>query len=187
MSGWRPAETDRTKKRKNSPIVDSHIPDYHPWMREPIPSEDGFLHLEYSGRPVPYHIARCFDGRVDSHTCRTLALSACRVSCMSMDIVRGRLPSSKLHRTVTGQCLRRLDTMRVLLGRETDSRLKRDRLPFHPLGILPVVPQSLTGMLVSPTRIELTTHLTIGSDHHSVNVILRQQGCRWICVMVDVG
>lgn len=168
-------------------MVNGYIPNSRLWMRDPIPPEDGFLHLEYSGRPVPYHIARCIDGGVDAHTCRTLALSACRVSCMSIEIVRGRIPSSKLQRTVTGQCLKRLETMRVLLGRETHRRLSHDQLPSHPMGILPVVPQSLNGMVISATRIEMTTHLTIGADHHSVNVVLQQQGCRWVCIMVDVG
>ncbi|NEG89625.1 hypothetical protein [Bifidobacterium aerophilum] len=163
--------------------MDTEYRYFQPWCKTPIPAEEGFLHVELSKKPVPYHIARCFEGEIDSRTCLALALSACRISCMSTDVVRRRLPLSSLQRTATGQCLRRLDTMSIIL--EEQRRMYPEL--GHPMGTLPVIPQSINGMLVSPTRIETTAHLTIGFDHHWVNVILQRTGCRWMCVLADVG
>lgn len=156
---------------------------FHSWRWNRIPSNDGYLYLEMSQNPVPYHIARCFEGEIDDHTCQALALSSCRISCMATDVVRGRMPSSKLQRTATGQCLKRLDTMCIILERESRKNPERG----HPMGILPVVPQSINGMLVSPTRLETTAHLTIGFVHHWVNIVLQCNGSRWMCVLADVG
>lgn len=151
------------------------------WQRNPIPPFEGFLFIELSKKPVPYRIARCFAGQIDARQCHALALSSCHISCMATDMVRGRLPRAKLQRSVTSPCLRKLDTMAMLR--------RGDNLPGqgHPMGTLPVIPQSLHGMLVSPTRIEVAVHLTIGLEHHWVNLILQETGSRWMCVMVDVG
>lgn len=154
-----------------------------PWLRDPIEPEDGFIYMEFISDPVPYHIARCFRGLVDSRTCHMLALSSCRISIMATDVARGRISSTKLHRTVSSQCIRRLDTLRAIYDRHHMEHPERG----HPMGILPVVPQSLNGMLVSPTRLEMAAHLTIGFDHHSVNLVLQKNGARWVCIMVDVG
>ncbi|MBT1161607.1 MULTISPECIES: hypothetical protein [Bifidobacterium] len=156
---------------------------YHSWQGDPIPPEDGFLHIELSRKPVPYHFARCFEGEIDSRTCQALALSSCRISCMVTDVVRGRIASHKLQRTVAGPCLRKLDTMSAILTRESRERA----FLGHPMGILPVIPQSIRGMLISPSRVETMAHLTIGRTHHWVNLVLQQNGSRWMCVLADVG
>ncbi|KFI49809.1 hypothetical protein [Bifidobacterium biavatii] len=156
---------------------------FRPWRRDPIPAEEGLLRLESSNRPVPYRIARCFVGEVDSVQCRALAMSSCRISCMATDAVRDRLPLERLQRSVTGQALRKLDNMAIILRRDAMEHPLRG----HRMGTLPVVPQSLNGMLVRPDKLEMHSHLTIGTEHHWVNVILRRIGSRWMCVMVDVG
>ena len=156
---------------------------FEPWTRRPIPPEEGELDIELSRKPVPYHIARCFLGHIDSVQCRALALSSCRISCMATDVVRGRISADRLQRSVTTQCLRKLDTMAVLL----DDERRRRPDGRHPMGVLPVIPQSVNGMLVSTTRIETAIHLTIGSVDHWTNVVLQQIGCRWMCVYADIG
>ncbi|RSX54463.1 hypothetical protein [Bifidobacterium samirii] len=154
-----------------------------PWSRRPIPPEEGELEIELSRKPVPYHIARCFEGQVDSVQCRALALSSCRISCMATDVVRGRISADRLQRSVTTQCLRKLDTMAVLLDDERRRRPEQG----HPMGVLPVIPQSVNGMLISATHIETAIHLTIGSNDHWANIALQQIGCRWMCVYADIG
>ena len=147
--------------------------------RSPLPTVDGFLFIELSTQPIPYHIAYCYAGVVDQELCHMLARQSCRIACMAKDVTRGRLPRSKLRRFVTPQCSARLLTMSDLIGRDADQAGGQ-------LG-LPVIPQMVSGMMITPERIESAVHLTVGADHHWVNLSMRYIGSRWLCDMADVG
>ncbi|KAB5608687.1 hypothetical protein EHS19_00100 [Bifidobacterium jacchi] len=156
---------------------------FHSGQGRPLPSDDGFINVELSHKPVPYHIARCFSGEVDSEQSQSLAMSSCRISCMATDVVRGRLPSSMLHRTLSGACVRKLETMAMLLEKHMESYPDvRERF-----ATLPAMPQTINGVFVSPNHVEMAVHLTIGAENHWTNLVLRRVGNRWVCVLADVG
>lgn len=151
--------------------------------RSAPPVLDGHIVVELSNNPVSYHIAQCFLGVVDPEQGRELARSSCRIACMAVDVARGRLPSNRLQRAATSQCIDRLGTMTQLLGR---TRTSADD-PDGQMGRLPAIPRSVNGMMLSPARVEMTVHLMIGMSHHWVNLIMQYMGSRWLCVMVDIG
>lgn len=168
------------------PSYDAPVGPFHPWRRDPLPSDDGFISVEMAQRPVPYHIARCFpkgagDERIPQG--QALALSTCRMACMTADFVRGRLPGSMLQRAFAAACLKRLQTMAYLID---------NHMATHPelrarLCLLPVIPHWIDGMLISPSAFEVTVHMTIGPEHYWVNLKLRLIGCRWMCTVADIG
>lgn len=148
-----------------------------------IPSLDGFVFLESSSDPVPYHITSCGFDDIIAVQGHTFALMCMRIACMSADIMRGRMHPDKLKRSLTAPCLRRLETMAALLIDHMRSNPElRARLSY-----LPVVPHSMSGMLVSAVTFEMSTHLTIGAQHYWSNIVLRQMGCRWVCTYSDIG
>ena len=42
-------------------------------------------------------------------------------------------------------------------------------------------------MVVSPTRCEMVTHITIGRLRYWSTIVLTRQGTRWICTFADFG
>ena len=69
-------------------------PTYH-YAREnppcPVPSLDGYVIIESSDVPVPYHITSCGAGSINAAQGHSLAVSSARIACMSADIMRGQL------------------------------------------------------------------------------------------------
>ncbi len=67
-------------------------PTYH-YAREnppcPVPSLDGYVIVESSDVPVPYHITSCGAGSINAAQGHSLAVSSARIACMSADIMRG--------------------------------------------------------------------------------------------------
>ena len=161
-------------------------PTYH-YAREnppcPVPSLDGYVIIESSDVPVPYHITSCGAGSINAAQGHSLAVSSARIACMSADIMRGQLHAGKLRRAVTGPCLKKLETMAYLLNNhmQLNPELKAK------LRYLPVVPRMMSGMFINPTTFEISTHLTIGVQNYWSNIVLRQMGCRWLCTMTDIG
>lgn len=169
----------------NEPSYDAPVGPFHPWRRDPLPTDDGYIMVELAQRPVPYHIARCFRETGDDHIpqCQALALSTCRMACMMADFIRGRLPVSMLQRAFAASCLKKLQTMAYLID---------NHLASHPemkagFCVLPVIPHWIDGMLISPTVFEVTVHMTIGPKHYWANLKLRMVGCRWMCTVADIG
>ncbi|KAB7791019.1 hypothetical protein [Bifidobacterium leontopitheci] len=148
------------------------------------PSLDGFLRMESSDTPVPYHVSSCCGpDSIDAVQVHALVMSAARIACMSADIMRGQLPAGMLKRAATASCLKKLETMAHLLEHHMRTHPEiRVRLKYFP-----VIPHMLSGMFVSPTKLEISAHLTIGKDHYWSNLILKQVGCRWLCTMSDIG
>lgn len=99
-------------------------PTYH-YAREnppcPVPSLDGYVIVESSDVPVPYHITSCGAGSINAAQGHSLAVSSARIACMSADIMRGQLHAGKLRRAVTGPCLKKLETMAYLLDNHMQS------------------------------------------------------------------
>lgn len=146
-------------------------------------SDDGFIQVELSKNPVPYHIVRYFEDDITSEESRSLAMSSCWLACRCTDVIRGRLAPSMLQRSLTANCLGKLETLSHLLENHLQSHQElRERLCF-----LPVIPHKILGMFVSPATLELTAHLTIGRDHYWANLVFRRVGSRWMCTLADVG
>ncbi|MBT1181290.1 hypothetical protein JS531_04750 [Bifidobacterium sp. CP2] len=146
-------------------------------------SRDGFIQVELSAEPVPYHIITTFDECPDEGECHALALSSCRVACLSLDVVRGQIASSTLRKALTAPCLRRLETFSYLMR----TRMERDEELRMMLKYLPSIPHSVTGMLVGPTTFEVAVHLTVGRTTFWTNLKLVYIGCRWMCSVADLG
>lgn len=166
--------------------TDMEQPTYH-YAREnppcPVPSLDGYVIVESSDVPVPYHITSCGAGSINAAQGHSLAVSSARIACMSADIMRGQLHAGKLRRAVTGPCLKKLETMAYLL----DNHMQSNPELKAKLRYLPVVPRMMSGMFINPTTFEISTHLTIGVQNYWSNIVLRQMGCRWLCTMTDIG
>lgn len=156
-----------------SPTVQSRV----------VPAYDGTIRLELSNKPVHYHISGCIVGDMADSDCQNLALSSCRIACMAADIIRGRHISHRLHRAVSGQCIRKLETLSYLL----DNHLHARRELKTQLLRLPAVPQWMEGMWISETKIEIVVLLSIGTLQYLVNLVLSQTGSRWLCTMADMG
>ena len=143
-------------------------PTYH-YAREnppcPVPSLDGYVIIESSDVPVPYHITSCGAGSINAAQGHSLAVSSARIACM------------------TGPCLKKLETMAYLL----DNHMQSNPELKAKLRYLPVVPRMMSGMFINPTTFEISTHLTIGVQNYWSNIVLRQMGCRWLCTMTDIG
>lgn len=178
-----PFEKRRCPMGDECPHDETHHQRYRGTSGNP-PSLDGFLSLESSDSPVPYHITSCCgQDSMDAAQVHALAMSAARIACMSADIMRGQLPAAMLKRAATESCLKKLETM---------ARLLENHMRAHPeakvrLKYFPVVPHMLSGMFVSLTKLEISAHLTIGKDNYWSNMILKQVGCRWMCTMSDIG
>ena len=148
-----------------------------------VPSDDGYINIELSKEPVPYHIVRCYGSEITAEESHTLAVSSCWLACMCADVIRGRQTPSKLRRHLSANCLDRLETLAHLLNNHMQShRELRERLCY-----LPVVPHKIMGTYVSPVTLELTAHLTIGRGHYWANLVLKRAGGRWLCTIADVG
>lgn len=151
--------------------------------RPALPCDDGFIHVELSKQPVPYHIVKCCANEISPEESQTLAMSSCWLACMCADVIRGRLSSTMLQRKLTANCLKKLDTLSHLMKNHLQThRELRERLCY-----LPAVPHKVLGMFVSPTTLETTAHLTIGKNHYWANLVLKRMGSRWMCTVADLG
>lgn len=161
--------------------VRSPFPQARP--REGLPACDGSIRVELSNSPVPYHMARCYPGRLDAGQCRHFAMLSCRIACMSLDIVRGRTPPQVLQRTVSPPCLKRLETMSYLL----ENHMRTHQELRKQLCYLPAIPSLVYGTLVSPETSEAVVSLFVGDISYWVNLVFKQVGARWMCTLADLG
>lgn len=152
-------------------------------LPRPIPTIDGFIVVESSTTPVPFHITSCGFDTVDMVQGHSMAVSAVKLACMAADIMRGRVYSRHLRRAMTTPCLRRLENMSVLMNNH--SRISPELKAK--LRYLPAIPHHVSGMFINPTTLETSSHLTIGPQHYWSNIVLRQRGCRWVCTFADIG
>ena len=151
--------------------------------RRELPSNDGFIVIELSERPVKYHISQTFLSGLTDAECHKLALSSCRMACYTADVLRGKISFEQLRRAMTVPCMDRLQTLTFLL--ET-------HMMTHPeikakFCYLPAVPHWITGMLVSDKVLEMAVQLTIGKEAYLVNLKLEYIGSRWMCTLADLG
>ncbi|MCI1864494.1 MAG: hypothetical protein LKI88_00935 [Bifidobacterium sp.] len=148
-----------------------------------LPCHDGTIPVELSLMPVRYHFSRCFLGEIGDEECREIAMSACRIACMALDVSRGKISSMILRRLMTSVCIKRLETLSLLMlnHMRTDSALRRK------MCVLPVIPRMINGMIISPDTLEISVHVMIGDLHHWTSLVLRRMGSRWMCTTADVG
>ena len=102
---------------------------------------------------------------------------------MSADVIRGRAVAKQMQRKVSEPCMKRLQTMSnfVQIHMSTHEDLRRQ------MCVMPIVPQWLHGMVVSPQCCEITIRLSIGTLQYLSNIVLRQVGSRWMCTFADFG
>lgn len=161
-------------------------PTYH-YAREnppcPVPSLDGYVIIESSDVPVPYHITSCGAGSINAAP-GPFAGGIVRPHSMHVRRHHARTAACGQAQTaVTGPCLKKLETMAYLL----DNHMQSNPELKAKLRYLPVVPRMMSGMFINPTTFEISTHLTIGVQNYWSNIVLRQMGCRWLCTMTDIG
>lgn len=144
---------------------------------------DGTVKVELSYAPVRYHCVSCFPCKMSQGRCEQIALHSCRLACMSLDVVRGRMPLKNLERRMTWPCINKLDTMSKLLEIQMtmDSEL-RNRLDRYP-----TVPKLIDMVFKSGTTLEAAVCVQLGWSTYWVNLVLRYQGSRWICDFADLG
>lgn len=148
-----------------------------------LSSYDGTIAVELSNRPVPYHITRCFPQELKRGQRQRLAMSSCRIACMCVDVVRGRIPPHNIELMVSPSCMKRLETMAYLL---------KNHMRTHPdlkaqLCYLPAVPTLVNAVLVSPTTTEAVASVVIGQVRYWISLVYRLESGKWICTSADVG
>jgi hypothetical protein len=144
---------------------------------------DGTIGMELSNRPVPYHISRCFPADLTNEQCQRMAMSACRVACMCVDVMRGRMPPKNLGRIMLPECMKRLETMAYLLKNHMRThRELKERLCY-----LPAMPTLVNGVLVSSEITEMVVSVIIGREQYWVSLVFRCQRGRWVCTTADLG
>ena len=148
-----------------------------------LPQYDGTIHLQSSSEPVPYHFSVGFRGELDRSQCDAMALMSCSLACMSADVVRGRVITMQLRRRLTGPCLHRLETMSQLVSLHLD---EHEELRAE-LCTLPVIPQWVHGMILTPNKCDVTIHVTIGRFRYYPTIILIYTRGRWVCSHADFG
>ena len=146
-------------------------------------SYDGFVIVELAHEPIPYHISSTFQGLVEERECHALAVCACRVACLAVDVIRGKLASTILRRAVNSSVLDRLDRLAYLM----DTRMNSDSAFKAVFRYPPVVPHWLSGMLISPTCLEMCAQISIGRQQMWSTLRLEQVGNRWVCTYADMG
>ncbi|MBT1171912.1 hypothetical protein JS528_00760 [Bifidobacterium sp. MA2] len=148
-----------------------------------LPVYEGVVHVELGAEPVPYRIIATADDVMEEREFHALAVSTCRVACLAADVIRGKLASSALKRAVTAPCLKRLETLAYLI----DNQMRRNIELRARMRYLPVIPHDVSGMLVSETSMEMVVKLSIGGTVYWSTIRLKRIGCRWMCVVVDMG
>ena len=146
-------------------------------------SYDGFVDVELAHQPIPYHISSAFAGLVEQRDFHALAMCSCRVACLAADVIRGKLAAKILRRAVNSSVLTRLERLAHLM----DARMSRDSSFKALFRYPPVVPHWLSGMLVSPTCLEICIQISIGRQHLWSTLRLEQVGNRWVCTYADMG
>ncbi|MDF7640887.1 Rv3235 family protein [Bifidobacterium sp. ESL0784] len=151
--------------------------------RSGLPTYDGFIRIELSNRPVPYHISRCYPGTLSEAECQKFSLASCRLACMCLDMIRGRTPPQSLQHILSGPCLQRLETMSYLL----QNHLRTHQELKEKLCYLPAVPMLVYTTLVSPDITETVLRLAVGKSTYWVTLVFKRSGSRWICTTADLG
>lgn len=148
-----------------------------------LPCYDGFIQVELSHKPVSYHVTCCFPEDMGDRECHALVMSTCRIACMVADVIRGRVASSILQRTMSVNCMKRLVTMSYLL----EIHMKSDHELRENLCFLPTIPHWMNGMFVSQNTLEALVHLSIGRLKYWVTLVFKRSGSRWVCIAADLG
>lgn len=107
-------------------------------------------------------------------------MKTCQLACMGMDVIRGKLGPSSISPALTSNMLKRLEFTAAILQRDT-----RNDDPLHRR--IPVMPRHMFATVVDPVCFDACVGMTIGRDNHRASVVIRQEGSRWICTMLDVG
>lgn len=148
-----------------------------------LPVYEGSIYVELGADAVPYRIVATEDGVMGERECHALAVSACRIACLTADVIRGKLAPSALKRAVTAPCLKRIETLAFLV----DSQLRKNLELRARMRCLPVVPHDVSGTLVNETSVEMVIKISVGGTVYWSTVTFRRIGCRWMCVVVDMG
>lgn len=144
---------------------------------------NGKIPIGKSGMSIPYQVRSCIGESVLPKTAFDLSVKACKVSCLCVEVVRGRLPMRLLHGSVTTSCCERLEFMIELLQGATAECVDLHRKRFY----AQPVPALVDGMVVAPTKFEFTLKLVIGPVTYWVNLIFELQGSAWRCTYLDLG
>lgn len=146
-------------------------------------SHDGYIFAEFSAKPVPYHVSSVCGGDVPDAQCHQLAMSSCRIACITADVIRGRRPVDQLRRAASATCMRKLKMMAYLIDTHMMSHPDlKTRFCF-----MPVVPLWLNCVFTSPDDLESAAQLSIGGENYLVNLKLNRHGSVWRCIFADMG
>lgn len=154
-------------------------------MKKDLPVFNGAVNVEFARLAVPYHIASCMQVSNDTNHefVNKIVTLACRLSCISIDIVRGRGMPKVIQQYMSQECLKRLKTMEAILY----YHMQRHPSFGTDLLRLPVIPCWINGMITGEKHIEIAIALTVGSSKFLANEVLEMQGSKWVCVCSDVG
>lgn len=150
--------------------------------RQPA-SYDGFIRIELSREPVPYHVVRICAEPLDKEHCHSMAVAACRIGILALDIARGKLSANGLRRAASAKVIERLQRLAFII----ETRMSKDDEYKARLKYPPVVPHWLSGAFISQTCLEMCMQLSIGREVYWANLRFEQVGCRWVCTFADIG
>lgn len=146
-------------------------------------SYDGFIRVELSREPVPYHVVKVFSEHLDENHCHAMAVAACRMGILTLDVIRGKLSANGLRRAASAKVIERLQRLAFII----EHRMNRDDEYKAKLKYPPVMPLWLSGAFISSTCLEICMQLSIGHELYLANLRFEQVGCRWVCTFADIG
>ncbi|WP_235143717.1 hypothetical protein [Bifidobacterium moukalabense] len=151
--------------------------------KTPLPVFDGFIAVELSAEPIPFHFVRTDAVEWDPQQAHAMAMNSARIACDSADIFRGRAKPARIERRMTPACLRRLENASQLLV----DHMRRDARLHARIGILPVIMGSISGWLVNPRKFDCVVMLRIGAERMCCNMVFERMGTVWKCSYSDIG
>lgn len=146
-------------------------------------SYDGFIRIELSQEPVPYHVVKISPEHLDKAHCHAMAVAACRMGILTVDVIRGKLSANGLRRAASAKVIERLQRLAFII----ETRMSRDDEYKARLKYPPVMPHWLSGTFISQTCLEMCMQLSIGREIYWSNLRFEQIGCRWVCTFADIG
>lgn len=139
--------------------------------------------VEKNSPPVRMQITQCDPRDRNQNECIWLAVRCCHIAFRATDVVRGRLNPRVLDAFVSSPIIDQvLNLYRLLKGEEERGITEHPYAKNLPIRIL-----GLHGMVLHPNCFDACVSLVIGTQPHTVNVVLRIIGSRWICTYLQMG
>lgn len=135
---------------------------------------------------IKFHIARCVPEDISRAECGKIAINACNIACLSIDVLRGRLSPKLLTRLMSPEIIEKMLITEAFAQKYSDPG-HFDAIDSAETRHMPVIARFVYVMATSPVTCEATILLGIGPNLCWCNLVISKQRGKWICTMCDVG